>query len=358
MDSLTGRTSETFKNVQGVGICANGSMAQSSTVNRIGQLWANAQSLIGHYDKNFGYYFDLSLFGTGEKPDKYVYNKTIFSEKIFNEEYHEILLELAGLADFPEVKEWLLVGNGDLRPLDSEDVGIVYGKFAKIENLYAKATRWSVKQCNLQTLAQNKKYDVLRFFNTSISPATDDEVSEDSLSRIDLLKNILPASIYAYFFDLHRSKQSFSCKKGKLTVKFVNSGDKVLQQAVIRAINLYWNIKSKFKLQPVFVDRPSVGAIILERGDKKISSFQRISNGQAVLMVDNGHLQDDYLSGKIIAHELGHVLGFNDCYVEYYDKTSKEIVYYELDYDNLMCATGGLIPERYVKKVMDGYCKQ
>lgn len=63
---------------------------------------------------------------------------------------------------------------------------------------------------------------------------------------------------------------------------------------------------------------------------------------------------------KTIAHEFGHTLGFKDCYIEYFDYRSEEIIYYELERDkgNLMCSLekGTNIPKKYLEKIVSKYC--
>ena len=60
---------------------------------------------------------------------------------------------------------------------------------------------------------------------------------------------------------------------------------------------------------------------------------------------------------KVLAHELGHVFGFEDCYVEFYND-DKEIIYYEIDESNLMCSVdyGSRVKESYIKNLITKYC--
>ncbi len=61
---------------------------------------------------------------------------------------------------------------------------------------------------------------------------------------------------------------------------------------------------------------------------------------------------------RILAHEFGHVLGFEDCYVEFYNQ-DKEIIYYEIDNTNLMCSgdIGARILPQYTKILISNYCR-
>lgn len=42
-----------------------------------------------------------------------------------------------------------------------------------------------------------------------------------------------------------------------------------------------------------------------------------------------------------IAHEYGHILGFVDCYLEFFDTNLQAMIYYELDSKNIMCSQSG-----------------
>ena len=66
------------------------------------------------------------------------------------------------------------------------------------------------------------------------------------------------------------------------------------------------------------------------------------------------------IKSKTIAHEFGHIIGFRDCYLEYFNFDEKEIVYIELDREtgNLMCSliSGNKIPGHYQESLIKKYC--
>ncbi|MGZ3656545.1 MAG: hypothetical protein ACXVCS_13375 [Bdellovibrionota bacterium] len=65
----------------------------------------------------------------------------------------------------------------------------------------------------------------------------------------------------------------------------------------------------------------------------------------------------EYDAQWTIRHEFGHVLGFPDCYVEFYEKERNVIVNYQFDVDNLMCSRRGHIQERHVAELKRIYTK-
>ncbi|MBY0414710.1 MAG: hypothetical protein K2Q18_11110 [Bdellovibrionales bacterium] len=58
-----------------------------------------------------------------------------------------------------------------------------------------------------------------------------------------------------------------------------------------------------------------------------------------------------------IRHEYGHVLGFEDCYLEFYDNREKAMIYYEIDVDNLMCSRNGHIKDTHIEQLKKSYNK-
>ena len=62
--------------------------------------------------------------------------------------------------------------------------------------------------------------------------------------------------------------------------------------------------------------------------------------GNTITMDANAPLTE-YDVQWTIRHEFGHVLGFPDCYLEFYDEDQAAIVSYQLDITNLMCSRVG-----------------
>jgi hypothetical protein len=67
-----------------------------------------------------------------------------------------------------------------------------------------------------------------------------------------------------------------------------------------------------------------------------------------------------YQRSKVLAHELGLVLGFPDCYVEFFDNSKKELVYYEIAEKNMniMCSMkeGVKVPSDYFLQLEQSSC--
>ena len=58
-----------------------------------------------------------------------------------------------------------------------------------------------------------------------------------------------------------------------------------------------------------------------------------------------------------IRHEFGHVLGFTDCYAEFYDSDIGAIVNYQMDISDLMCSRKGTIKQRHFDQMKAAYLK-
>lgn len=58
-----------------------------------------------------------------------------------------------------------------------------------------------------------------------------------------------------------------------------------------------------------------------------------------------------------IRHEFGHVLGFPDCYVEFYDEKEKAMINYQLDITDLMCSRRGKLKQTHFDEMKRAYYK-
>ncbi len=79
------------------------------------------------------------------------------------------------------------------------------------------------------------------------------------------------------------------------------------------------------------------------------------SVGGNVIVMDQNQSVEEYESQWTIRHEFGHVLGFLDCYVEFYDESLNAFVNYQLDTTDLMCSRAGNMKERLYTELKRAY---
>jgi hypothetical protein len=78
--------------------------------------------------------------------------------------------------------------------------------------------------------------------------------------------------------------------------------------------------------------------------------------GNIITMDQNAPL-DEWDVRWTIRHEFGHVLGFLDCYLEYYDPNEKAITSYQFDLTNLMCSRQGKFQTQHFETLKKAYLK-
>jgi hypothetical protein len=75
------------------------------------------------------------------------------------------------------------------------------------------------------------------------------------------------------------------------------------------------------------------------------------------IVMDENEPLTEYLTQWTIRHEFGHLLGFKDCYVEFYDAKAKVMINYPLDPSNLMCSRRGHLQRQHVDVLKAAYFK-
>lgn len=119
-----------------------------------------------------------------------------------------------------------------------------------------------------------------------------------------------------------------------------------------KSLSEKWS-NDQFKLIVDFNESKNVVTVVAEEG--KVS-FVRNTQPRTIYLSNSLDLN---VRGNVFAHEFGHVLGFPDCYLEFYHKKTKSIVYYELEHENnLMCRVNfdSKIGADYFKQIVERVC--
>lgn len=166
---------------------------------------------------------------------------------------------------------------------------------------------------------------------------------------------------YDKLFVLRESHLKFQCTQSSdetttMSLKVYSKGwDTEKLKAMLSHVSETWSRGSfKFSIE-----------IVEERGSDVIEIFP-ITGG--ISYVPDNDTRQVYLSQsldpntqkKVLAHEFGHVLGFPDCYTEFFDSQKSDLVYYEISAEdtNLMCSlkNGARVPDSYLKELREKSC--
>ncbi len=73
------------------------------------------------------------------------------------------------------------------------------------------------------------------------------------------------------------------------------------------------------------------------------------------ITMDGNRSIGEYTSRWTIRHEYGHVLGFPDCYLEFFDAAAGEMISYQLDITNMMCSRRGHLQQKHFDELKRVY---
>ncbi len=137
-----------------------------------------------------------------------------------------------------------------------------------------------------------------------------------------------------------------------MIVKFLDPGNSTLRNWIKEKIESMWHY-GRWSLQIAFESgrRDSTPRVLFTPG---ITANTDKIGGNLITMDKNIPLdQEDTIA--TIQHEFGHVLGFPDCYIEFYDPAEKQMVIYSLNQENLMCNSGGKVTEVHFSELQRAY---
>lgn len=290
----------------------------------------------------------------------------------------------------------------------------VDGEFAsEVFYLYQNANRFESLKCSFQTLAQKKNLDfrpmkmiedlcqkkdgvascseqtigqmtvaeeemvkastldLCRSFKQDISCQTEWQINDKKGSKAQMIKSYqdrFRKEKFNKLFELRSGHQRFQCAeivdddKNSLIVMKINVDQGLWEmetlKALLRFVSLQWS-NPQFKLEFEIVGQNAIAGetVIQILNTSNFNSFVPDNNTRVVYLSDK---LDFLTKQKVLAHEIGHVLGFPDCYIEFFDEKKKELIYYEQSNTdtNIMCSLKNSVraSEAYIQQLREKSC--
>lgn len=319
-------------------------------------------------------------FSTPENTKAYpIYSPKIYNENLILERYENLL------ADLPtEMKEVLIDGLEftDVPPIDERKY-LEYGFM--VDGLYQSAARYRLVTPYKDYYIEQRAQDIRGYYHldklenrekklAEYSSLSDEEqtyirtwaigmcynsIIDESkcgkeLDRVirnnngdisEYYKKYLGKSkrIYNDYFripDYARRKDIRWDNVDEQKIVYVPFKDNVTQdvKSFLHNIELEWNI-NHWKLLLEYSHKANIPYILFKPG---VTPHVNGLGGNEIVMDANAPLTEWDVQWTI-RHEYGHVLGFPDCYVEFYDESTETFVNYQIDIDNLMCSRRGKV---------------
>lgn len=270
--------------------------------------------------------------------------------------------------------------------------------------LYNKAQRFEDLRCSMGTLAGKPTDDLRPYYNLvqycSVESGPDGCTDSDYLNNKELYKNALSLCEAFYSgthcaaeFRLAEKKDSLSSLVLQYRQRF--SSNKIEELFRLNSDHLKFDCQKEADLSknittmiiPIFAvgidakvvsdllayaekqwtsDRLKIQFQVLDSATSSTVQIISMTSGISHVPNDNNHFiylntsLPSYEMSKVLAHEMGHVLGFPDCYIEYFDNAKKELVYYEIAEKNMniMCSMkpGVKVPSDYFIQLEQSSC--
>lgn len=310
-----------------------------------------------------------------------------YNAQIVKDRFNEVV------SDLPKEMSVVLIDDEpftDEPPIETM-VYLEHGR--KVDRIYQTAARWLLRSQQLNALAGYRAKDVRGYYY--LIHLTD---LQKKLERLDLVEAEERAKIEEALVTLclNSNKSLQACKKAVAAV-----GDNAwtfYRNHLVAGRNNYnsfFEIPSYGRRRDIFwpTDRPNVAKIpFYKPSSRAVLDFMKTnvqdewSYGRWKLLLDfrtRGNIPyvvfepnvvphvngvggnritmdsatplTEYNVQWTIRHEFGHVLGFPDCYLEFYDTEEKVIINYQIDTDDLMCSRKGKMNERLFKEMKENY---
>ena len=194
-----------------------------------------------------------------------------------------------------------------------------------------------VDRCKTEVSVAESKNDLVTFYNSKITAAT--EVYDHYFKlvtpwiRTDITWTMTDPSVARYPFLMPSSPSMQSYLKNNVEDEYKTAT---------------WHLQIDF----VTTASPSTSHL-----ESVAGVTPHAIPKSSVIVIDDNQPITEYASQWMIRHEFGHLLGFTDCYVEFYDESLKAMMYYQIDTENIMCSRRGKFQPQHFERLKDAYLK-
>lgn len=257
--------------------------------------------------------------------------------------------------------------------------------YKSLSQLDEYARRYEGKKCQFKDLASRQKSDIRPYFNLIQKNDTSD-VNLQNLCQstdaptscavqimvakrqnkvqflIDHYRSNFESKIYNPMFKMRSKHNNFTCQKNEdstieMNINVMNTGyDENTFESLLGSIQTTWSKNGlKINFTRVYSDNGGVLKIV-----QIVGGISYVSDDQPMTI----HLSNDLdmmTIRRVVAHEFGHILGFPDCYIEFFNPKESQLIYYEISDKNfnLMCSVkvGALVEDDYIDQIKQNSCK-
>jgi hypothetical protein len=267
----------------------------------------------------------------------------------------------------------------------------------KVDRMYQSACRWLLEEPYLSQYTQRASEDIRGYYFlsrrpdlkketknwTSLSTSTQQELkgwfvllckqfeylSSGCSKKIETLIKT-PEKLYDYYLKYQSSGQKkfnafFELKNPRRDIEwssshsktayipFIDPKNKAIQEFLASNIEDEWKWNN-WNLILRFVSSGSNTAFM----EFVPGSTPHVDDlGANKITMDANAPLTEYDVQWTIRHEFGHVLGFPDCYIEFYDTASAKMINYQIDITNLMCSRQGHLQQKHYDQMSKYYYK-
>ncbi|MGE0632928.1 MAG: hypothetical protein AB7O96_11000 [Pseudobdellovibrionaceae bacterium] len=157
-------------------------------------------------------------------------------------------------------------------------------------------------------------------------------------------------NMWKNYFRLDHKRYDVTTSSSIYKIPFLNPKNTEVADFLVNNIESEWKYQN-WRLDLDFRSSGSIPRIQFIPG--VTPNVNRI--GGNIITMDSNQPLTEYSVQWIIRHEFGHVVGFKDCYMEFYDSRKKTITAYQLDTENLMCSRRGHIKETHLSELKRVY---